>query len=101
MQKPALQSEIYKDMDKIKSQVAVASQIMQSKLSLRPVSDQLKMHPVVMYFPDYDDVILVNVFRDIEKGMHQFALENRYNPAASQQEIAQALEFHSIWKCIK
>ena len=80
VRKTPLNAEIYRDMEQIKSKLEVASQIIQSRLSLRPAAVEAKLHPVLMSFLDFDEVILVATIAETVNGLHEWANENRYRP---------------------
>ena len=73
-----LNAQIYHDFEKSKSKLEVASRFIASQRSLASNPGHIPEHPVVMGFPEYDDVIVCTVIGETYKGMRTFALEHQY-----------------------
>ena len=83
--------QIYAQIDDIKSQLTVTSQIIESQIPAEQAVHggqgiPIVFHPVVLAFPLLDKVILVNVNAPTVDDLHNWAESNRFDPATMQAQ---------------
>ena len=83
-----LEAQIYAQFEDIKSELTVASQIIQAQLPTDPSKPvKIDYHPVVLSFPIINKVILVNLVETTASELHDWAETNQFNPGAMQSNV--------------